>query len=103
MKQAHQELVFPADHPVFAGHFPGNPIVPGACLLTAAAALVRQQWGAADITIVRVKFRHSLRPDEACHLSLTMRDDGLLALDCRRGDEIVASGLLRLEQKVKDK
>lgn len=33
-------LLFAADHPVFAGHFPDRPIVPGALLLDCAIAAI---------------------------------------------------------------
>ena len=35
-----QEILIPGDHPSAAGHFPGNPIMPGALLLDAVVAAV---------------------------------------------------------------
>lgn len=64
----------PASHPMFAGHFPGNPIVPGAYLL----ALVERQandWlqargaGARVSGLSMVKFSRPVRPEEVCEVA----------------------------------
>jgi 3-hydroxymyristoyl/3-hydroxydecanoyl-(acyl carrier protein) dehydratase len=38
----------PTTHPVFAGHFPGQPIVPGVMLLDRAVLLCQQLTGVGD-------------------------------------------------------
>ncbi|HUW99147.1 MAG TPA: hypothetical protein VMV40_09995 [Acidiferrobacter sp.] len=60
---------FPAGHPAFAGHFPGNPIVPGVLLLdelmhALAADLDR---GYAAFTVESVKFLYSARPGDVVY------------------------------------
>lgn len=52
---------FPADHPTAAGHFPGNPVIPGAVLLDVVLGAV----GADGPCRVRsAKFLHPVRPGE---------------------------------------
>ncbi len=87
-------IVFPADHPALAGHFPGNPIVPGACLLDRAATLAGEQGGWRVTGIRRAKFRTPLRPGVECRFRLERRGEGLLALTCLAGPDVVMEAVL---------
>lgn len=61
------QLNIPADHPAFAGHFPGTPIVPGVVLLDAVLHAITIDSGL-DITtwqISSVKFLSPLKPLES--------------------------------------
>jgi 3-hydroxyacyl-[acyl-carrier-protein] dehydratase len=52
------------DHPALPGHFPGNPVVPGALLLVHVLAGVRSESGRTVSTVKHVKFTAALMPDE---------------------------------------
>ena len=72
-----------ADHPMFAGHFPGHPIVPGAWLLawvvaTASRRLAAERDPRAVMGVKRVKFLRPLAPDQAfeCALKFGARSVG---------------------------
>lgn len=56
---------FDASHPIFAGHFPGHPIVPGACLIQIAEELLSEQLGQniRFSSIRNLKFRQPITPD----------------------------------------
>lgn len=62
------DIHFPADHPTAAGHFPGNPIIPGAVLLdtalTAIAAAEGSGSGPGPCRLRSAKFLHPVRPGD---------------------------------------
>ncbi|MBA1149597.1 hypothetical protein H0Z60_21360 [Ectothiorhodospiraceae bacterium WFHF3C12] len=70
-----RELQFSDDHPALAGHFPGNPLVPGVVLLDrvmveAGGHLAERDGGHWRITQApAVKFMRPLRPGEAVTVS----------------------------------
>lgn len=63
---------FNAQHSVFAGHFPGHPIVPGACLVQIAEDLLSERLGksVAFTSVHNLKFRQPVYPDKDIILGL---------------------------------
>jgi 3-hydroxyacyl-[acyl-carrier-protein] dehydratase len=62
-------------HPIFEGHFPGRPVVPGACLLQIVKELVSMAIGS-EVSLTRadyVKFISMIGPDldETVWMNLT--------------------------------
>lgn len=55
---------FNALHPIFAGHFPGHPVVPGACLIQICEELASLQAGnTVHFKALRnLKFRQPVTP-----------------------------------------
>jgi 3-hydroxymyristoyl/3-hydroxydecanoyl-(acyl carrier protein) dehydratase len=62
----------PASHPALAGHFPGNPVVPGAWLLALVERAVRQQFGDGlrVLGMPEASFRSPLRPEDRFRIVL---------------------------------
>lgn len=90
-------LVFSADHPAFAGHFPGVPIVAGVLLLDAVLHAMAAHGGQAVTEIASAKFLHPVSPDEVLALSCSDAQGGRLRFWISRGSQPVASGQLITE------
>jgi 3-hydroxymyristoyl/3-hydroxydecanoyl-(acyl carrier protein) dehydratase len=60
------DIHFPADHPTAAGHFPGNPIIPGAVLLDTALAAIAtaEDLAPGPCRLRAAKFLHPVRPGD---------------------------------------
>jgi len=58
------ERDLPPDHPASRGHFPGDPIIPGAVLLSETLQAIEASLGAslAPFRITSAKFLHPTRP-----------------------------------------
>ena len=70
------EACVPADHPCFAGHFPGHPIVPGVLLLELVLEALREHCGALSMTrISEVKFLAPLPPETRFSIALEAAGD----------------------------
>lgn len=101
--QTETSLHFAADHPAFAGHFPGQPMVPGALLLDAALhAIVQAQAGPAGADagtqpvweIASAKFLSPVRPGETLTLSWMRGATGSTRFAICCGLRQIASGTL---------
>lgn len=104
--QLETTLFIAPDHPAFAGHFPGTPIVPGVVLLDAVVHAVlqtgrpRAAGDGFDTTpvcqISAAKFLSPVGPGETLTLALTPGASGSTRFDISSGQRKVATGTLVL-------
>ncbi|HMB74987.1 MAG TPA: hypothetical protein VKN76_01215 [Kiloniellaceae bacterium] len=87
-------IAFPADHPALAGHFPDNPLVPGAVLLDHVIAVVAECEGCRVSGIRSAKFLRPLRAGESCRLQIGRRADGALKITCSTDAAKVMTAIL---------
>jgi len=75
-------LTIPAQHPCFAGHFPGKPLVPGALLIQWLLQTLEAHYPDTGIARIRqLKFLQPVWPD--CRLQIAIQrsvDKGLIAV-----------------------
>jgi len=86
-----------ADHPSLAGHFPGNPIVPGVVLLDEVIAAFREHIGKPLIisAMPNIKFVSPLLPEQEFVVSFEQKKEGLASFSMQSGDTVIVSGQLR--------
>lgn len=84
----------PVDHPMFAGHFPDAPIVPGVMLLD---SVIHAVASATDSTldsfeIRSAKFLSPARPAEELIIDFHRESNGILRFEVRSGTRRCAIG-----------
>jgi 3-hydroxyacyl-[acyl-carrier-protein] dehydratase len=87
------ELRFPADHPALPGHFPEQPIVPGALVLATVIAGLEQRGTGTITTIKKMRFTQPLLPEQTLTVHCTEKPSGL-SFDCCVDSQTIAKGLL---------
>jgi len=88
-------IVVPADGPLFEGHFPGRPILPGISELVLIARALAPSGDAAEVsTIPFVRFRGLVLPSERLDVEAVPRVEGGVRFEARRSGETVANGAL---------
>ena len=88
------------DHPAFAGHFPGRPLLPGAALLSLVVRALQGRLGAAPC-IDNAKFLAPVGPGAQLRLALRDQAGGqAVAFEVWQGAHIVARGVARGQAQV---
>ena len=93
-----RELLIPGDHPSAEGHFPGDPIVPGALLLDAAVAAIAGEVGDGRFVIPSAKFLRPVRHGAPLVLRWRPLGAGLFRFECCSAQEVALTGTLRHTQ-----
>jgi 3-hydroxymyristoyl/3-hydroxydecanoyl-(acyl carrier protein) dehydratase len=88
-------LAIAADHPAYAGHFPGRPILPGVVLLDevlyALAAVAGRDRASGQIR--SAKFLSPVAPGEALRVDYAETSAGQFRFTVLAGSRTVASGI----------
>lgn len=96
------ERFFSLDHPAAQGHFPGNPIIPGAVLLSEALQVIeagtdrnqRSQWHEQRVS---AKFLHPVRPGDRVRIEFSDTAAGATKFACAVGPTTVLTGVVTRE------
>jgi 3-hydroxyacyl-[acyl-carrier-protein] dehydratase len=98
------ELLFSEAHPAADGHFPGNPIIPGAVLL--AETLHAIEAGAESecfpVMVKSAKFFGPTRPGDTVVIEYSRSSGHAISFRCRVKDAPVLSGELQCNAAPKD-
>ena len=85
----------PAGGPLFEGHFPGRPILPGISQLVLVARALAPAWGGSGVSAIPfARFRGLVLPEDVLEVSAEPRGDGGVRFEVRRGADLVANGAL---------
>lgn len=89
-------LIIPADHPAFAGHFPGMPIVPGVVLLDESMHAIAADTGldATAWQISSVKFLSPSAPGELVIIEHEQLANGTIKFEVLAGSRHIVTGSL---------
>ena len=87
------EITFPPDHPVFAGHFPEEPVVPGALLLARVAAGIQASGQYAVAGVSSARFTQRIKPGQTVVVDCRISDSGNARFQCTVTGHMVARGV----------
>jgi len=91
-------LYIPAQHPSLAGHFPGNPLLPGVVLLDVALQHLMEDIPLQNCRLENIKFLRPVVPDAVTGVSLTLQythsTNGTVRFTIAEAEHMVVSGIV---------
>lgn len=90
----------PAQHPCYADHFPGSPVVPGALLLKWIFEQIAKKKSVRISLVKQIKFLAVVLPGD--HMRIEFASDpteAQMSIDCYREQTLVVKGKVSFEHE----
>lgn len=88
-------IAVPAGGPLFEGHFPGRPILPGIAELALVAGALSPGGAEGDVSAIPfARFRGVVLPGDRLEVESSPRPQGGVRFEVRRAGEVVANGAI---------
>lgn len=95
-----QAITISTDHPSLAGHFPGNPVVPGAVIMAEISAATGARFPHLRIKGVRrAKFLAPVKPGQRLQIRLQQRSADEIRFECALVSGPCVTGSLIIEPR----
>ena len=93
--------VFAAHHPTAEGHFPGNPVIPGAMLLSETLRAIENRIGIplTPCEIRSAKFFNPARPGDSVQIEFSYTGADQVELSCKVGERPVLTSVVKCAGK----
>jgi 3-hydroxymyristoyl/3-hydroxydecanoyl-(acyl carrier protein) dehydratase len=85
-------------HPALAGHFPGNPVVPGVVILDHVCRALTRDYGVRVKALPAVKFHAPLQPAEVFAIELSPAGSDRYRFRVVRGATLIAAGTIATQR-----
>lgn len=88
------ERSFSPHHAAAQGHFPGDPIIPGAVLLSEVLLAIETELGRSlhACYVKSAKFVHPVRPGDRVSIEYWGQGEGAIRFSCSAGGKAVLAG-----------
>ena len=99
------ERSFALNHAAAQGHFPGDPIIPGAVLLSEVLLAIGSDLGRKlrPCQVKAAKFVHPVRPGDCVAIEYVAHYENGIRFNCKAGGKVVLAGDVQCtEQRVED-
>ncbi|WP_141731491.1 3-hydroxyacyl-ACP dehydratase [Oligoflexus tunisiensis] len=92
-----KDIVIAADHPCFAGHFPGHPIFPAVAQIDLVLDLLQKHCNQplTAVEISKAKFPAPIVPGTTIHVAIK-RQDQMVTWQILNSDRIYSTGTLKI-------